>query len=259
VNAALVVGAAVLGLLIGSFLNVVIHRVPAGQSVVRPGSRCPVCGHELAWFDNIPVVSWIALRARCRHCAARISARYPLVELACAGLFAAMAARIGWEPELAAYLPASAAMLGLSVIDLDTKRLPDVITLPVTAVTAVLLVVAAAVDDEWGDLGRALIGAVLAFAVLFAIHVVQPEGLGFGDVKLALLCGLLLGWFGLADVAIGLYGGFVLGAIIGVALIAGGRARFGRAIPFGPFLVAGTLAMVLVGEPLADAARDLFA
>jgi leader peptidase (prepilin peptidase)/N-methyltransferase len=147
-------------------------------------------------------------------------------------------------------------MLALAVIDLDTKRLPDVIVLPVTIATAVLLAVVAAVDDQWADFGRAAIGAALGFVALFAIHLARPDGLGFGDVKLALLCGLLLGWFGLADVAIGLYGGFVLGAVVGVALIAVGRARFGRAIPFGPFLVVGTLLMVLVGEP---AARDLFA
>ena len=125
-----------------------------------------------------------------------------------------MAARIGWEPELAAYLLATAAMLALSVIDLDTKRLPDVIVLPVTAATTVLLAIAAAIDSQWDDFGRALIGAVLGFAVLFAIHFVRPDGMGFGDVKLSFLCGLLLGWYGLAYVAIGLYGGFVLGAVV---------------------------------------------
>jgi leader peptidase (prepilin peptidase)/N-methyltransferase len=255
----IVVGATVLGLLIGSFLNVVIHRVPAGASVVRPPSHCPACGTELAWYDNVPVVSWLVLRARCRTCGVRISPRYPLVEAGCGALFAALAARIGWEPELAAFLVAAAAMLALSVIDLDTKRLPDVIVLPATAATAALLAVAAAVDDQWGDLGRAAIGAALGFAALFLIHVIRPDGLGFGDVKLALLCGLLLGWYGLADVALGLYGGFALGAIVGVMLIAFGRARFGRAIPFGPFLVAGTLLMVIFGGRLADATRDLVA
>jgi leader peptidase (prepilin peptidase) / N-methyltransferase len=255
----IVLGAAVLGLLIGSFLNVVIYRVPAGESVAQPPSHCPVCEAQLAWYDNVPVVSWVVLRAQCRQCKTSISARYPLVEAGCAALFAVMAARIGWEPELAAYLVASAAMLALAFIDIDTKRLPDVIVLPTTAVTAVLLVVAAAVDDQWGDLGRAFIGAAIAFAALFLVHFVRPDGLGFGDVKLALLCGLLLGWFGLADLALGLYAGFLLGAIVGVALITLGRTRFGRAIPFGPFLVAGTLLMVLAGEPLADWARDLFA
>jgi leader peptidase (prepilin peptidase)/N-methyltransferase len=254
----IVAGAVVLGLLIGSFLNVVIHRVPAGESVVHPGSRCPACGTQLAWRDNVPIFSWLLLRARCRSCGVRISARYPLVEAGCAVLFAAMAARIGWEPELAAYLVASAALLALAVIDLDTKRLPDVIVLPTAAATTVLLAAAAVVDDQWGDFGRAVLGGLLGFGVLFAVHLARPDGLGFGDVKLALVCGLLLGWFGLADVALGLYGGFLLGAIVGLVLIAIGRARFGRAIPFGPFLVIGTLAMVLAGEPLADAARDLF-
>src|SRR5262245_30439087 len=114
----IVAGAAVLGLLIGSFLNVVIHRVPLGQSVATPPSHCPVCDRELAWFENIPVGSWVALRGRCRTCRTKISVRYPLVELVTAGLFAAMAARVGWHPQLAAYLVATGAMVALSGIDL---------------------------------------------------------------------------------------------------------------------------------------------
>jgi len=119
--------------------------------------------------------------------------------------------------ELAAFLVAGAAMLALAVIDLDLKRLPDLILLPTSVATTVLLIVAAAVDDDWGGLGRAVLGGALGFAVLLAIHLVRPDGLGFGDVKLAYLCGLLLGWWGLADVVLGLYGGFFLGAVIGVA------------------------------------------
>lgn len=254
----IIAASALLGLLIGSFLNVVIARVPAGGSVVHPPSHCPECGRTLTWSENIPIVSWVVQRGRCRGCATAISVRYPIVEAACALLFAAVAARIGWHVDLAAHLVAVAGLLALAVIDLDTKRLPDKVLGPTTAATALLLGLAALVDDRWGDLGRSALGALLGFGILLLIHLAKPAGMGFGDVKLAFLCGLLLGWHGLADVAIGLYGGFVLGAVVGVALIAAKRASFGRAIPFGPFLAAGTVGMVLFGEPLADAARDLF-
>jgi leader peptidase (prepilin peptidase)/N-methyltransferase len=248
----------VFGLLIGSFLNVVIGRVPVGESIVQPPSHCPRCGTELAWYDNVPVVSWLVLRARCRTCHEPISARYPLVEVGCGALWAALAVRFGAHVELGPYLVVGAGFLALSVIDLDTKRLPD----PVVAVTAVLalagFVVAAAVDDRWASLGRAGGGAVLGFVALLVIHLVRPDGMGFGDVKLAAVCGLALGWLGLAEVIVGLYGGFVLGAVVGVGLMAVGRVRRGVAVPFGPFLAAGTLLTVLVGGPLADWLRGLF-
>jgi leader peptidase (prepilin peptidase)/N-methyltransferase len=246
------------GLLVGSFLNVVIARVPVGESVVHPPSHCPKCGTELAPYDNIPVLSWLMLRAKCRTCRAPISARYPLVEAGTALAFGLVAARIGWEPELAAYLVATAGLISLAFIDIDTKRIPNVILYPLTAVVAVLLVVAAAVNDQWDDLARAGIAAAIGFGALFLIHFVRPDGMGFGDVKLAFLCGGLLGWFGLTEMIVGLYGGFVLGAVVGVLLIASKRASFGRTIPFGPFLVLGTLLTVIAGDPVADAMRDFF-
>lgn len=254
----IVAASAALGLLIGSFLNVVVARVPAGRSVVHPPSHCPECGRTLTWSENIPIVSWVVQRGRCRGCDTAISVRYPVVEASCAVLFAAVAARIGWHMDLAAHLVAAAGMLALAVIDLDTKRLPDKVLGPTTAATAVFLALAAFVDDRWDDLGRGALGGVAGFVALLVIHLAKPAGMGFGDVKLAFLCGLVLGWHGLAEVVLGLYGGFVLGAVVGVVLIAAKRVRFGRTIPFGPFLVAGTLGMVLLGEPLADAVRDLF-
>jgi leader peptidase (prepilin peptidase)/N-methyltransferase len=253
----IVAASVAVGLLVGSFLNVVIARVPAGESVVHPPSHCPKCGTELAPYDNIPVVSWLLLRARCRTCRAPISARYPLVEAGTALAFGVVAARIEWEPELAAYLVATAGLTALACIDIDTKRIPNVILYPLTAAVAALLVIAAAVDDRWDDLGRAGIGAAIGFGALFVIHFVRPDGMGFGDVKLAFLCGGLLGWFGLAEMVVGLYGGFVLGAVVGVVLIASKRASFGRTIPFGPFLVLGTMLTVIAGGPAADAMRDL--
>lgn len=253
-----IAGAVLVGLLVGSFLNVVISRVPVGASVVSPPSHCPHCERTLTWPENIPLVSWSLQRGRCRSCGAPISARYPLVEGLTALIFAGVAARVGWDPALPAFLVAAAGMVALAFIDLDTQRLPNRVLFPTTVATAALLALAAAIDGAWGDLARAATGGAIAFAILLLIHVAKPAGMGFGDVKLAFLCGLTLGWWGLADMVIGLYGGFVLGAIVGVVLIATKRAGFGKAIPFGPYMIAGTLLMVMFGAPLADAVRDWF-
>ena len=249
---------ALLGLLIGSFLNVVIGRVPAGESVVQPASHCPKCGTTLRAIDNIPVVSWFVLRARCRTCGVRISAQYPAVEAGTSVLFALVAWRVGAHADLPALLVAAAGFMALSVIDLHTKRLPDRVVFPTLAMTAVGLVVAAVVDDRMADLSRAGIGALAGFAVFLVIHLVQPRGMGFGDVKFALLCGLVLGWFGLADVVLGLYGGFILGAVVGLIVMAVRKGGRKTAIPFGPFMAVGTMLQVLLGGPLADALRDRF-
>lgn len=254
-----IVFSTVFGLLIGSFLNVVIARVPGGRSVVHPPSACPTCNTTLAARDNIPVVSWLILGRRCRTCRTPISAQYPAVEAATALLFALMARRIGPDVELGAMLIATAAFVALSVIDLQTRRLPDKVVFPSLALTAAALVLAAVIDDRYDDLGRAGIGMVIGFGALLIIHLVRPDGMGFGDVKLAALCGVMLGWFGLAEVVIGLYGGFVLGAVVGVAVMAGGRGGRRTALPFGPFLAAGTLITVLLLDPVADAVRDVFA
>jgi leader peptidase (prepilin peptidase)/N-methyltransferase len=247
-----------LGLLIGSFLNVVIARLPAGESIVRPPSHCPKCGTTLRTVDNIPVVSWIALRGRCRTCDSAISKRYPLVELLTAGVFAALGVRFGPHADLAAHLVAGSGLVALSFIDLDTKRLPDRLVFPTVVGTYALLLVAALVDDRRADFGRATIGALLAFGLLFIIHMIRPDGMGFGDVKLAALCGMVLGWQGLADVVLGLYLGFVLGAIVGGSMLFTGRAERGKTIPFGPFLAAGTLLFVVLLGPTADVVREWF-
>jgi leader peptidase (prepilin peptidase)/N-methyltransferase len=250
--------AVVVGLCVGSFLNVVASRVPHGRSIVSPPSACPECGTPISPRDNVPVLSWLVLRGRCRSCGVRISPTYPLVEAGCAVLWGITAARLDHDVALVGYLIAVSALLVLAVIDIEHHRLPTPIIWTATALTAATFALAAAVDDRWADFGRAVAGAAIGFVALLLIHLVSPKGMGFGDVRLAALCGLLLGWMGLVYVPLGLYGGFVLGAIVGVALIAVKRAKFGRAIPFGPFLVAGTLLMVLVGGPLADAVRDTF-
>ncbi|HUQ40458.1 MAG TPA: prepilin peptidase [Acidimicrobiales bacterium] len=238
------------GLVIGSFLNVVIVRLPRKESIVRPRSRCPGCGSQLAARDNVPVVSWLVLRGRCRSCGEPISSRYPLVELLTAAVFVALGARFGLDAALPAFLVLGAAGVAISAIDLEHRIVPTRLVYPCLAAALVLLAAAAALDGEWGHLMRAVIGAVFARTALWVIHVVQPRGMGFGDVRLATLLGLLLGWLSLGHVAVGLFLGFLAGAVVGSALLLSGRRGRKDALPFAPFLVLGTLLAVLWGSPL---------
>src|SRR6476469_4129507 len=189
-----VVFCGVLGLLIGSFLNVVIWRVPRGESIVRPPSACPGCGTPIAPRDNIPVISWLLLRGKCRNCKEPISARYPAVELLTATLFAVMALKFGLSLELPAYLYLAAVGVALALIDLDVKRLPDVLTLPSYVVAAVLLGIASL--NEPHLLLRAVLGGLAMFGVYFALAFAYPAGMGFGDVKLSGVLGLFTAWLG---------------------------------------------------------------
>ncbi len=252
-TAFLAVLAGVLGLAIGSFLNVVIWRVPRGESVVSPPSSCPGCGAAIRPRDNVPVLGWLLLRGQCRDCEARISARYPLVEAGTAALFVTMALRFGADPVLPAYLYLAAVGVALALIDLDVQRLPDVLTLPSYPVLLVLLVTAAAVDDAWSQLFRALVMGLAWSAAYFSIWFVAPKGMGFGDVKLSGLLGLATGWVGYGAGVVGFFGGFVLGAFISVGLILFRGAGRKTKVPFGPFMLAGALLAVLVGQDLADA------
>ena len=252
VTGLLVAGCALFGLLIGSFINVVIWRVPRQESIVRPPSHCPGCDGEIAPYDNVPVVSWLVLRGRCRRCGIRISARYPLVELACAGLWVAMALRFGATWELPAYLVLVSGLLALSLIDFDTFLLPDRIVYPLSATLVVLFGLAAILDDAGSDLVRALLGGLAAFAFFLTVHLIAPRGMGFGDVKLSFSLGLALGWLSWGSVFVGLFLGFLLGAVIGVLLIATGLRTRRDHVPFGPFLAAGTMLAILFGQSLLD-------
>src|SRR5437899_984383 len=248
----LVVLCGVVGLLIGSFLNVVIYRVPQGQSVVRPRSHCPGCNTQIAWYDDIPVVSWLVLHGRCRTCHEPISLRYPAVELLTAVVFALLALKFGASWELPAFLYLAAVGIALAVIDLDTKRLPNILTLPSYAVGGVLLLLPAVLDDRWGDYARAWMGAVALFAFYFLLAFIYPAGMGFGDVKLAGLLGLYLGWLSWGAVVVGGFLGFLLGAVVGGALMIGRKAGRKTAIPFGPFMIAGALLAVFFGSVISD-------
>ncbi len=240
----------VLGLVIGSFLNVVVWRVPRGESIVRPPSACPSCHAAIRPRDNIPVLGWLLLRGRCRHCAEPISRRYPLVELGAGVLFALVALRFGLDPALPAYLFLVAVGLALALIDIDVKRLPDALTLPSYVVGGVLLAVAAVVAGDGRPLLRAVLGAAAMFAVYFTLCFAYPAGMGFGDVKLAGVLGLYTAWLGWGAWAVGLFLGFLLGGVFGLLLIALKKGGRKTAVPFGPFMLVGTLIAVLAGSQL---------
>ncbi len=243
-------GLGVLGLLVGSFLNVVIHRVPQGLSLVRPGSACPACGHAVRAYDNIPVLGWLVLRGRCRDCEAPISPRYPAVELATAALFVV----VGWQFRQDGYLPAALVLVAggvaLFTIDLDRQRLPFAIT----GVVSVLVVLALVGDVVIGSADLRLV-PLISLGVWFAVYAgvwlaTAGRGMGLGDVALAPLLGLALGWLGWGPSLSGLLGGFVVGATVGAALLLRGRAGRRTRVPHGPFMLAGSALGMFAGQPL---------
>ena len=251
--AALVLLCLLLGLAIGSFLNVVIWRVPRGESVVRPPSCCPTCQHAIRPRDNVPVLGWLLLRGRCRDCSAPISARYPVVEALTGGLFALTAWRLGTDAALPAYLYLVAVGVALALIDLDVHRLPDALTLPSYPVALVLLGAAAVAEGDWQALLRAVIGGVAAYGFYFAVWFAYPAGMGFGDVKLAGVIGIYLGWMSYGVLVTGLFLGFLLGAVISIGLVLLAGAGRKTRVPFGPFMLAGTYLGILFGQQIADA------
>jgi leader peptidase (prepilin peptidase) / N-methyltransferase len=247
-----IVLASLFGLFVGSFLNVVIYRVPKGESVVRPRSRCPGCGTQLAEYDNIPVLSWLLLRGRCRTCHASISVRYPVVEALTAVVFGLTAWHFGWVAVLPAFLYLGAVGIALAAIDMDTKRLPDRLVLPSYGVAAVLLGGAAALGHDWHAMARVALAGLALWAFYLLLVVVYPKGMGWGDVKLAGVLGMYLGWLGWGPLVVGGFLGFLLGGLLGAALMLLGRAGRKTKIPYGPYMIAGTFLAVFWGQPIAD-------
>jgi leader peptidase (prepilin peptidase)/N-methyltransferase len=243
---------ALLGLLLGSFANVVIARVPDGGSVVRPGSACPRCDAPIAPRDNVPVASWLLLRGRCRTCDTAISAQYPLVEAACAAVFAAIGWRIGLDWALPAFLLFGWTLMVVAVIDLQTRRIPNRLTYPLTPALLVLLVVAALLDGAPGGAVRALLGGVVAFALLLTLALINPRGMGMGDVKLAGFIGLGLGYLGWGHLWLGLFLGFFGGGVIAGLLLALRLRTRKDHIPFGPWLAIGAMVALLAARPIID-------
>jgi leader peptidase (prepilin peptidase)/N-methyltransferase len=254
-----------LGLLIGSFLNVVVYRVPAGMSISSPPSACPGCHAPIKAYDNVPVISWLALRGRCRSCRTAISARYPIVELATGGFFALVAAVVWpWTAvpteaaplvaallELVAFLWLAGASVALAIIDVEHHRLPDAIVLPSYAVGLVLLGASSALSGEWDALLRGVVGMAALFVFYLALALVKPGAMGLGDVKLAGVLGLWLGWLGWGELVVGAFAAFLLGGLFSIVLLATRRAQRTGGIPFGPWMLAGAWVGVLVGGTVA--------
>lgn len=240
--------AGLFGLITGSFLNVVIYRLPRGKSVVWPASACGGCGRELRWFENIPIVSWVVLGAKCAHCKAPISVQYPLVEATTAVLFVLVTWLTPAGPLLAARLIFVCGLVVLFGIDLEHQILPNSITLPG--------VVAGLIFSLAGPPGLrdSVIGVLLGGGVLYAIAAGyylwrREEGLGMGDVKMLAMIGAFLGW---QAVLLTLVLASLSGAVIGVAMMALQRGTMKYALPFGTFLALGALVAMLAGEPIVD-------
>lgn len=283
-----VVVAGLLGLVIGSFLNVVAYRVPAGIPLTRE-SRCPHCDSKIRPWHNVPVLGWMFLRGRCASCGAPISIRYPLVEAATGIAFAA----VTWwalavyegilgsalhdylalptvdgqvEPAslwslacvVVAYLYFAAISVLLTLIDLDTHRLPNQIVLPSYVVAGGLFVAAAALSTDWGPLWTGAAAMVLLYVFYGVLRLARPGGMGGGDVKLAGVIGLYLGWLGWGAVATGAFAAFLYGGVFGVALVVARRAGRKTAIPFGPWMILGAWTGVFAGEAVGHWYVDMF-
>jgi leader peptidase (prepilin peptidase) / N-methyltransferase len=241
---------ALLGAILGSFLNVVIYRLPRGESLSSPGSRCPSCGAPIAPYDNVPILSWLLLRGRCRHCGASISPRYPTVELLTAVAFAAVVAVRGFDDDLLLELPFVACLIALAGIDLDHKLLPNKIVYPMAVYG---LVVTAIVDTD--NLVEHVAAAAGGFLFLFIAVLAYPRGMGMGDVKLAGAMGLYLG----LSLIPAMLTAFLTGSLVGLGMMAreGVQARK-KAVPFGVFLALGGIVGVLAGPELIELYEDEF-
>jgi leader peptidase (prepilin peptidase) / N-methyltransferase len=248
----LVIGGAILGLLIGSFINVVAYRIPNGISVITPPSACPACAHEIRPRDNVPVLGWLLLRGRCRDCAEPISVRYPIVEAATAVLFALTPLVVGAVWVVPAYWWFVGVTVTLVLTDLDYTRIPNRILYPGTIVATVLLAIGAGLDDAWSAFGRAVAGGVCYFVVLLAIALIARGGFGFGDVKLALLLGEFLAFRSWDSLFVGVFAAFVVGGLASVVLLALRSVGRKDAIAFGPAMVAGAYIGISAGVAIVD-------
>ena len=247
--------------MVGSFANVPIHRWPRGGTVLEPKrSACPSCGEAIQPLDNIPIVSWIALRGRCRACEEPISIRYPLIEALTGILFGAVAFVWGLDPLLPALLVLTWSLVVATVIDLEFRIIPNRLTLRLPFVLLPLLIGAAAYDGAWIDLRRGLIAAVAVPGVMFALSELfrllrGQAGIGMGDIKLAISLGLVVGYLGGLELVVFAYGTIVSAVIIAVGLMVAGRAKLASRIPFGPYLAIGATVPVLAGPASTELVR----
>lgn len=241
-----------LGLAVGSFLNVVIYRVPRRESIVSPGSHCPSCATPIKGRHNVPVLSWLLLRGRCAHCRAPISLRYPLVEGGTALLFATLTLRFGLSIALPAYLYLAAIGITLAMIAVDMQRLPDSILLPSYVITVLLLMPAGAHALDFAGAERALAGLVALTSLFFALAVAYPNGVGFGDVKLAGLIGICLGWLSWNALFLTAIGCLVIAALGGTVAVVTKHAPRNLAVPLVPCLVSAAVLAVFAAAPISS-------
>jgi leader peptidase (prepilin peptidase)/N-methyltransferase len=247
-----IVISALYGLLAGSFLTVVVDRVPRGASVVTPGSACGNCGLRLGPRDLVPVFSWLVLRGKCRQCHTSIGTEPLVLELSTSFLFGLTAWHFGLSWMTPAYCVLMAGLVALSWVDLRTKRLPREITYWTAIVGVPLLCVAALVEHEPRRMLTMLLGAAISLAVMWLIYVVSRGGMGDGDVRLAPLLGAYLGWLNPGLALVGLFFGFLTGAIVGVVMLVASQGDRKTAVPFGPFLALGTVVAIFVGQTYID-------
>lgn len=234
--------AGVLGLVVGSFINVLIWRLPRGESVVRPSSHCPSCGHRLAPRDLVPILSWALLRGRCRYCRAPIPASYPLVEAVTGATFAALAAVHGLHWRTAGYAVLAAILITAAGTDMRLRLIPNRLTIP-----AIAFALAWSAAVQVPHLTSSLLGLAIAGGLFLVIAMLSRGGMGGGDVKLAAAVGAFLG---LQYSLLGLFLAFIFGAVVGLILMALGKKRRKDYIPFAPFMAAGCLAAMLFGDPI---------
>ncbi len=245
--------AGVVGLVIGSFIGVVVDRFPRQESVVSPPSHCIACSAPIRAYDNVPVVSYVVLGGRCRSCGSRIPPRDALLELGTGVLFVLLAWRLSSVWALPAYCVLAASVIAISAIDFEHMRIPSALVYVTAALGAPLLVLASAGTHHWSALAGAAIGGAVAFAAFFALFFAVPKGIGFGDVRLAGLCGGFLGWMGYREVIAGFLASFIVAGVPAALLLALRKVQRSTRIPFGPFLAAGTMITVLFGAPMVHA------
>ena len=245
----IVVIAVLFGLVVGSFLNVVIHRVPLRQSIVWPSSRCPSCEAPIKSFDNVPLLSYLLLRGKCRNCGVQISPRYPLVEGLTGLLFGIAAYRYGLSLELVAAIVFIGVLVALAGTDLEHKLLPNAIVFPATVAGLVLSV--ALEPSRWWVYLLSMVGVAGA---LFALAIARPGGMGMGDVKMGGMLGAFLGLYALLAVFLGA----LLGAVVAAVLMATGRMQRRTALPFGVFLAVAGVLVSFVGPQIWGSYSELF-
>lgn len=250
IRALAAVVAGIVALPVGSFLTVVVHRVPSGSSIVKPRSACPACGSALRGVDNVPVLSYLWRRGKCGSCQAPIPIRYLILELATAVLFVSIALEASSLWMVPAYCALAACLVALTAIDLELFRLPSSIVYAGGLIGAPLLVVASAATGRWSALASAAIAGAAALVLFGALFVAVPRAMGFGDVRLAALCGAFLGWISYRTALAGLLLSFLIAGVVACSLLLARRMQRSGRLAFGPFLAAGTLVAVLFGGRL---------